>query len=111
MYATDYDDRMPPRDHWLDLVTSRPEFHEMDHCPLVSGPGLVGYAMNAGVKTANDPSPESTPLVYDSVNLARNAADLVTSLPLPGRHGGVNVIGYLDGHAKGVTNPPTSGGR
>lgn len=72
--------------------------------PLIAGPGLSGYALNAGVINTKSPDPTRIPFIYDSINLARNASDLATSLPLPGRHKGRNNVAYLDAHAKSVPN-------
>ncbi|MFI5385823.1 MAG: hypothetical protein ACHQ50_06850, partial [Fimbriimonadales bacterium] len=55
-------------------------------------------ALNAGVKTTRVDPAATTPLIYDSVNLARNASDLVGSLPNPGRHHGHNNLCFADGH-------------
>lgn len=41
-------------------------------------------------------------MIYDSINYGRNASDPKTSLPKPGRHKGVNVIAFADGHARAV---------
>ncbi len=103
MYDADYDDKLPPRDYWMDLIKEYQKGETIDHCDSVVGVGLYGYALNAGVKSlADNPKLSTTPLVYDSVNLARNASDLATSLPLPGRHRGGNFICYADIHAKYV---------
>jgi prepilin-type processing-associated H-X9-DG protein len=103
MYSVEYDDRLPSRDHWMDLAegvfSKKPN---ITPCPRVVGPGLFGYAFNAGLTKLGGPSDDKIPLVYDSVNLARNASDLVNSLPMPGRHKGNNVIGYADGHVRAV---------
>ena len=48
------------------------------------------------------PWEQTAPMIYDSINYARNASDPLLSLPNPGRHEGYNVIGYADGHAKHV---------
>jgi len=102
MYSTDNDGKPPPRDFWMDAIWDYTKNKQILHCDLVKGQGLYGYALNARVKTlgSNLPSPETTPLVYDSVNLARNASDLVNSLPKPGRHDGVNHVVYADGHVR-----------
>jgi prepilin-type processing-associated H-X9-DG protein len=107
MYTDDFDGKLPSRDHWMDLLHPyEKRYEDMEHCPLVKGSGLYGYSLNARIVKIDDlPRPESVPLVYDSVNRAKNASDLVNSLPLPGRHHGKNNIAYADGHAKGVTAP------
>jgi hypothetical protein len=102
IYATDFDDRPPPRDVWLDAIYPYTKNHTIEHCDLVTGEGLSGYALNAGVTDLSDKvkNAATEPLVYDSVNLARNASDLFTSLPKPGRHRGGNFVVFADDHAK-----------
>ncbi len=103
IYSEDYDNRMPPRDTWLINALSRNHLVPgIDHCPLIVGPGLSGYSLNAGVRTTKDGGAASTPLIYDSVNLAMNASDLANSMPVPGRHKGKNCVAYADGHARSV---------
>ena len=64
---------------------------------------LYGYAMNQAMSGAKPPpNPDTVPLIFESVNLARNASGTLDSLPNPGRHDGKNSIGYADGHAKAV---------
>ena len=104
MYATDYDDRAPMRDGWMDLADPYVKNQQLYHCPEVHGEGLYGYAMDSNVRSTLV-KPETTPFVYDSMNLGRSASDPFTSLPNPGRHGGRNVVGFVDGHANKIRNP------
>jgi len=103
-YTNDNDGRTPERDRWMDTSEPYMENPEIEHCPEVKAPALYGYAINAGVTMLNDKDPraETTPLVYDSVDLAKNASDLATSMPQPGRHQGCNNVAFVDGHAKSV---------
>ncbi len=101
VYASDYDERYPLRDVWMDatrLYTPVPT----PRCfalPL----GSYGYAFNARLSGAQKPAhTETVPLIYDSVDPIRNASDRVTSLPAKGRHAGKNSIAYADGHARRV---------
>jgi hypothetical protein len=118
MYAQDYDERLPEATSWMDAAApyaqkSGAGEKAVLRCPtaLAANPAAFGYAYSANLagkqlsKIANTPL---APAVYDSSNLARNAADPVTSLPNPARHrarrirpggGHVNMMGYLDGHA------------
>lgn len=112
MYAADNDGRPPQRDYWMDRTEpylKNPPIYidRIQHCNLVKGKGLYGYALNAGIKMLNNDAKNaaSVPLVYDSVNLARNASDLATSMPGPGRHNGGNFIAFADGHGKYVKSP------
>jgi hypothetical protein len=102
MYASDYDGRPPQRDHWMDAMEAYTKNPAIEHCDLVKGTGLYGYALNAGVRDMSEGAKDAAtePLAYDSVNLARNASDLFNSLPAPGRHQGGNFVVYADGHAK-----------
>jgi len=104
MYGTDHDDLAPLRDSWMDATEPYHMDATVEHCPDVKGDGLFGYAFNAGVKSLNNAgsTDAATPLVYDSVNLAKNASDLATSMPQPGRHQGRDNVAYVDGHAKSV---------
>jgi len=102
LYSEDCDERTPPRDTWMDSIQRWVKNPGIDHCPAVKGADLYGYAFNPAVTRMNRPSDSTTPLVYDSVNLAKNASDFVTSLPVPGRHSGRDSIVYADCHVKAV---------
>jgi hypothetical protein len=119
MYTEDYDDHFPPSARWMDSAVFFLDGEKRLHCPTVSKPGekLFGYAMNSAVsgKGKKDLTAiDTTPLVYDSSNLARNAADEVKSLPSPGRHRGRvkksgpfqhgNNVGYAGGSATFLTD-------
>ena len=109
IYSTDFDDRFPLRDFWMDASTSYRANPSILHCPRVvnerESRGLYGYAFNRVLSAAKIPfDPGPVPLVFDSVNLARNASSSLDSLPNPGRHSGnMNVVGYADGSAKTTT--------
>ena len=100
-YQSDHDDRYPDRDGWRDSI----EPYVLSKTVMAdhSVPkGASGYAFNGSLSRAKMPkAPAEVPMVYDSVNPIRNASDLVTSLPNPGRHGGRDYMGYADGHVKG----------
>lgn len=102
-YASDHDDRLTNRDLWMDQIAPYVKEKSTFVEPLLKDKGF-GYAYNAALSNAKLPgkSPEKTPMVYDSLNPIKNASDLVTSLPAPGRHGGKNNIAYVDGHAKRI---------
>jgi len=107
IYAEDGDGRFPARDLWMDkiepIVRSKYAFHVPQRHDE-NEPWPYGYAFNAALSQAKaPPHPETTVLTYDSVNLGRNASDLVTSLPTPGRHDGKNHLSYADGHARAIT--------
>lgn len=118
MYAEDHDNRMPDRDSWMDaaqpyLYGGRKEAdYPLEHCPAIKDqthdPSLYGYAFNSPLSRAwveKMASSEQVPMLYDSINLARNASDPFASLPVPGRHEGRNYIAFADGHAKSLPSP------
>jgi prepilin-type processing-associated H-X9-DG protein len=112
-YAQDWD-ALPPADNWLDNeeIVSKVTKNEWLHCPAISNrqDDKFGYAFNAelsarpmnGKPLKEMPNAATTPLLYDSTNLAKNAQDKTTSLPRPGRHSGRNNILYCDGHVAAV---------
>ena len=109
LYAGDADDRLPLRDMWMDATVPYVKNRDVLHCPSVPK-GVYGYAFNGALSGAKTPAkPDEVPMMYDSANPIRNASDLVTSLPSPGRHGTEerhgNTVGYADGHAKRVIAP------
>jgi hypothetical protein len=112
MYQQDYDNRYPPSSTWMDLTAPYRKNEAALHCPSVpnSSPTTYGYAYNSKLsRVASDKivRQEKTALNYDSSNLSRNAADPVTSLPSPPRHArSVNIMGFADGHARGVSAAP-----
>lgn len=105
MYLQDYDDKYPQADQWMDLTQPYYKNDIILHCPSVSQPGTqsYGYAFNKALSRTSDEkikSPQTTVMLYDSTNLARNATDSVTSAPNPARHRRGNNVGYADGHAR-----------
>lgn len=115
IYAADYNERFPNRDTWLDDIYPYVKTQDKLICPIViqeRNPQLYGYAFNRQLSTAKPPSkPATIPLIFESINLAKNASGDLNSLPSPGRHpqvsnkNGANNIGYADGHAKSVLVP------
>jgi hypothetical protein len=128
MYTEDYDEHFPPSQRWMDSTAFFLDDENRLHCPTVSKPkeNRFGYAMNSAVsgKARKDLDPlDTTPVVYDSSNLSRHAADEFKSLPTPGRHRGRvkkggpfqpgNNVGYAGGSATFLTDekrpkPPAS---
>lgn len=110
MYANDNDDRFALRDEWCDAIYPYTKQADILQCPVMAT-GTYGYAFNGALSSATFekvPQPGAVPMIYESVNPIRNASDLVTSLPKPGRHitkgatTGKDIIAYVDGHVKGV---------
>lgn len=106
MYAADYDDHFPDRDRWVDVVWPYAKNPRIFRCPEIApqGEGVrYGYAFNADLSWKAIPvAADVAPLVYDSINEARNASDPFTSLPKPGRHNGRDTVAYADAHAKSI---------
>lgn len=107
IYQADWDDRFPLRDSWQDAARNYLNTDRYDRCPLLQkekpNAQIFGFALNkelAGQRTPKNS--QGFPLVFDSINLARNASGTIESLPLPGRHEGTNNIAYTDGSAKAV---------
>lgn len=115
IYAADYNELLPNRDTWLDDIYPYIKTQDKLICPIVNqerNPQLYGYAFNGRLSSAKSPAkPEAVPLIFESINLAKNASGDLDSLPSPGRHphytskNGANNIGYADGHAKSVPVP------
>ena len=108
VYADDSNDRLPPRDSWMDATDAYVRNERARHCPQALPKGAYGYAFNGAL----DRKPLSqiedvttTPMAYDSVNPIRDASDLFKSLPSPGRHKGRDTVVYGDAHAKTVVVP------
>ena len=103
-------DALPPAEKWMDEEDFKGavQADEWLHCPSVSNrkDSNFGYAYNLalagkkmeGKKLSETPNAATTPLAYDSTSLEKNAHDNFSSLPKPGRHGGVNSILFCDGH-------------
>lgn len=105
IYAGDWDDRFPLRDSWMDSITPALKRTEVLRDPEVEIAGGYGYAFDSrlsGALMGKIPNPDKAPLIYDSLNLGRNASDPFTSFPAKGRHKGKNVITYADGYAKSI---------
>jgi len=106
IYVADYDERLPDRDKWMDSLLPYTKNESLFVDPLIKKvPGQYGYAFDShlsGQLQSSIKNRDQQPMIYDSLNLGRNASDPFTSLPSPGRHDGKNNIGYLDGHVKAV---------
>lgn len=109
-------DSLPKAENWQDDgdFTSRVPQDEWMHCPAVSNrhDDKFGYAYNSelsgkkldlkGKPLKTLPNAATTPLLYNSTDLRKNAHDKFTGLPKPGRHSGRNNVLYLDGHVAAV---------
>jgi type II secretory pathway pseudopilin PulG len=106
MYTQDYDEHYPKADRWVDLCEDYLKMGSMFQCPSRGrNPSGYGYAFNSDLseKTVKSISDlVSTPTVFDSTSMGRNATDAGTSLPNPPRHLSGNNVGYADGAARWI---------
>jgi hypothetical protein len=106
LYAQDWDDRFPAANVWSDTTLTYLNNRWKYQCPgRDGGPGPeFGYAFNAEVEGADSKrlaAPSSTVLLFESDDDRWNAAHhYLATMPVPGRHYGVNVFAYADGHAE-----------
>jgi len=105
MYADDNDHVLPAIDLWMDKIhrytKSDEPFHDFDGV----GPGEYGYAFRdsaGGLKVSNQPQPATFAIIFDSTLLTRNAHGETSTMPRPGRHSGLDTVGFLEGHAKAI---------
>lgn len=118
MYATDWDEVMPPADAWCDATMPYIRKEAIYACPAARE-SPWGYAMNSDLSRVSMWAPSSprnpaqTITMYDSTTGSKNANDPLTSLPSPGRHQRGNNYAFMDGHAKWYSDsePPGTGGR
>ena len=109
IYAGDNNDVLLSSNNWMDALEPMTKNPAILRCWAVgtakSGMDEYGYAFNRALSVrhrASIESPSLVPIIYDSLNLKRNASDLVTSLPQTARHGKVNNIVYADGHVNSI---------
>jgi hypothetical protein len=91
----------------MTAVSKRLVSPEVLHCPsvVVNQPKGRGYAysdLQSGKMVDSVRAPAEEVMLFESIKLYENAHDPVTSRPKPGRHEGLNVTAFADGHAKGV---------
>lgn len=110
IYQEDWDNHFPFRDTWQDALQPYQKTDRYERCPkLQETKGdleIFGYAFNLNLSGQKTPaSAQTIPLVFDSINLARNSSGNIHSLPSPGRHDGHNNVAYADGSAKAIRTP------
>lgn len=102
-YASDYDDHLPPAGQWMDVTYAYNHNSLLYHSPALESQGVnvFGYAFNldlAGADLSSLADPYSTPMLFDSTVLTRNATALPSTMPNPPRYRGRNTVSYADGH-------------
>jgi len=105
IYATDFDDRLPPLGHWHKSISAYVRSDHILGCPGVPGEQSngFGYAANeslAGAKLSEMANTGLEPLVFDSSVLTPGAWAWLDTLPNPYRHPHGNNIAFVDGHGK-----------
>jgi len=108
VYAQDNNQTMPPADRWTEVLLSAGQSDRILHDPRDVPKGSFGYAMRdsaSEAKLSQFGEPAHFAMFFDSSDLGPNANGSLKLLPSPGRHGGRNTIGYLDGHAKSLPMP------
>lgn len=136
LYAADNDGKLMQRDRWLDQLEQsgairialgsgtydQASLLELElgvqRCPHLikeglGGPGVYGYAMDSRLSkalVAEVETPSSTVLIFESINLARNASDPFQSFAGSSPIGDARLprpfVAYADGHVRGLMNPP-----
>ena len=109
MYSEHYDELLPQSSKWVDLTLDFSGDEDVYHCSVLRrDQGEYGYAMLdslSKVKRTQIESPQDRVLLFESVNLTRNAHERKINFPTPARHG-VNNVAYLDGHVRAVRPSP-----
>lgn len=104
MYASDWDETLPPATVWMNAVipyTQKPVLQ----CPQVRDGH--GYAMNDGVsrkKTNKIPAQHTTVLLFETDDLAYNAHGKPPAASIPGPRHGSRTVSYVDGSTKSLKN-------
>lgn len=108
IYAGDYDNLLPKGKGWMDALAPYAKAEQFFHDVYGVKPSEYGYAYRnvaSGMNESKVKKPEEFELVFDSTLLYRSAVSGLWSLPRPGRHGGNDTIGFLDGHVKARAVP------
>jgi hypothetical protein len=109
MYATDYDNVLPPAERWTDgarVYSSDPGVLE---CP--AAPGTPGYAYNSLLDRkplSRIWTPGEQPMLFDSTAARPNAADALKTYVArhPKSSGPVGVVAFADGSVRTVGVAP-----
>lgn len=103
MYASDFDNRLPRSDAWMDRLmpyaANERIFHDIEGIKK----GEFGYAFRKSASTLNLEvlkDQAAFVMVFDSSLKERNATSELWSLPNPGRHAGGDNLCFADSHVK-----------
>jgi prepilin-type processing-associated H-X9-DG protein len=96
-----------PGEHWMDSIKTYQDDPVVYACPVQRrmDPKSYGYALSQEVSgKLMDKFHPSTPAIFDSVAVERNAVAAPTGTPNPGRHnnGRKNNVSYVDGSVRSV---------
>jgi len=102
MYNSDYDDRFPQANTWVDSIAPYHVPEASLHSPAVvkNNPTAFGYAFNidlVGVSLSSLENPATATTLFDSTVLTRNATAATSTMPNPARYNGKNTIAHADG--------------
>lgn len=107
MYASDYDEHLPPSDKWIDSTYDYVKNDSVYRDPTVKDrkDDEYGFAFYEPVSLAdldaitND---GEVPMVFQSVLMGKNAHSDLSSLPFNPRGRGRNYVAFCDGHTMGL---------
>ncbi len=110
MYATDFDEHLPPAETWVDVIEPYHKNDFITHDPSINDRkddeyGFAFFEPVSGLDTRTVRDPDMVPMLFQSVLMARNAHSDLSTLPSIPRNGKANWVALLDGHAKAF--PPT----
>jgi len=101
LYSSDYDDRYPLANTWMDSLTPYRVEEGSFHSPLAAAANAAnyGYAFNLdmiGQSFSSLENPATMTMLFDSTVLTRNATASTSTLPNPPRYSGRNTIAHAD---------------
>lgn len=107
VYADLNGDQLPDRDRWMDATQAYASKPGYFRDPEVKEKGQYGYSFNSRLSNQPRPAvanPAEVTMLFDSINLGRNASDPLNSFPKPGRHSKANCVSFLDCHVKRISD-------
>lgn len=108
MYASDYDERLPPANVWHDAIFPYVKNEWIWHCPTRKE-RVPSYSYNALLhcrSLTEVGSPKEQPMLFETDVSRRNAADLGVTFITP--HNQRGAVGYVDGHVRLEASPPAA---